>query len=44
MYLKDEYGTPVELDRSELLDKSKVHWQEQMNAWHNEFTELSRKR
>ena len=44
LYLQDEYNTPVEINRAELLKKTKQHWQEQMNAWHKEFTELSRKR
>jgi len=40
----DEYNTPIQINTQDLYKDVQMHWQEQMNAWHNEFTELSRKR
>ena len=40
----DLYGNPVKIDTRELLALSQVRWQEQMNAWLVEYTELSNKR
>lgn len=44
MVLLDEYQTPVVVTVSSLLEKATLHWQEQMNAWHVEYTEISRLR
>ena len=42
--LLDEYGNPCEVNAVSLLAQSKERWQEQMNAWHLEFTELQKQR
>ena len=42
--LEDMYNNPVSVNRSELLLKTKQHWQEQMNGWLFEFQESSRQR
>tara|TARA_R110000868_G_scaffold348867_1_gene610036 strand:+ start:193 stop:495 length:303 start_codon:yes stop_codon:yes gene_type:complete len=40
----DLYGNPVSVNRVDLLKESKQRWQEQMNAWLVELTEVSQKR
>lgn len=40
----DLYDNPIKIDTKELLAMSQQRWQEQMNAWLNEYTELSRQR
>ena len=40
----DLYGNPVKVATRELMSLSQQRWQEQMNAWHNEYTELMKKR
>jgi len=40
----DLYGNPVKINTRELLAISQARWQEQMNAWLVEYTELSNKR
>jgi hypothetical protein len=42
--LVDEYGNPVQINTLELELLAQQRWQEQMNAWLVEFTELSTKR
>jgi hypothetical protein len=42
--LVDTYGNPCQVNREELLSKSKERFQEQMNAWMVEFNEVSRQR
>lgn len=42
--LLDEYKVPVRVNVTELLEQVKMRWQEQMNAWHTEYNELSRQR
>lgn len=42
--LLDLYETPVRVKTRELYTQSQQRWQEQMNAWHEEFEELSKKR
>jgi hypothetical protein len=44
LYLKDLYDNPIEVDRQAFLDKLQQHYHEQMNAWHNEYAELQKKR
>jgi hypothetical protein len=44
MYLADVYQNPIKLDRQVFLVQAQQHYQEQMNAWHNEFEELSKNR
>lgn len=42
--LPDLYENPVQVDSKELMSMSQERWQEQMNAWHVEYEELSKKR
>lgn len=42
--LIDEYGNPCQVNRDELLTETKQRFQEQMNAWLNEFNEVNRQR
>ena len=44
LYIKDLYDNPIEVDRQVFLVKLQQHYHEQMNAWHNEYTELMKKR
>ena len=44
LYLQDLYDNPIEVDKQVFLIKLQQHYQEQMNAWHVEFTELSKQR
>jgi len=37
----DLYETPVQVNPEELRGIAMQRWQEQMNAWHLEFAELS---
>jgi hypothetical protein len=40
----DTYGNPCRVDRERLLATANARWQEQMNAWENEFEELCKER
>ena len=40
----DLYGNPVSVDRVALLKETKQRWQEQLNAWLVELTEISQQR
>jgi hypothetical protein len=40
----DLYENPVQVDTKELYAQSQQRWQEQMNAWHVEYEEMSKKR
>ena len=40
----DTYGNPCQVNRTELLHSAKERYQEQMNAWVNEYDEVSRQR
>lgn len=42
--LLDLYETPVKIKTFELLELTKQHWQEQMNAWYIEYQELNKNR
>ena len=42
--LPDLYENPVQVDSKELMTLSQQRWNEQMNAWHVEYEELSKKR
>ena len=42
--LLDLYETPVKVDTVELMALSQQRWQEQMNAWFEEYEELNRNR
>jgi hypothetical protein len=40
----DLYGNPVSINRVDLLKETKQRWQEQLNAWLVELTEISQQR
>lgn len=42
--LLDLYENPIKVSVSELLELNHQRWQEQMNAWLNEFEKLSKNR
>ena len=42
--LLDLYETPVQVRPEELRSMAMTRWQEQMNAWLTEYTELNNKR
>jgi hypothetical protein len=42
--LPDLYDNPIKIDTQELMTLSQERWNEQMNAWLIEHTELSRQR
>jgi len=42
--IEDLYGTPIKINAVALENLAHSHWQEQMNAWLIEHTELSRQR
>jgi len=42
--LVDEYGNPCKVTSLELYNMVATRWQEQMNAWYAEFTEMQSKR
>lgn len=42
--LLDLYETPVQVNTVQLLELTKQHWQEQMNAWLVEFQNLNQLR
>ena len=42
--LLDEYENPVKVDTAELKLLAEQRWQEQMNAWLVEYTEINTKR
>ena len=42
--LLDLYGNPTSVNRVDLLNETKQRWQEQMNAWLVELTEISQQR
>lgn len=44
LYIEDTYQNPIKVNRSELLDLSKQHYQIAMNAWHIQHEEIKRKR
>ena len=44
MYLEDEYNTPCKVPRHKFLSMVQERWQEQMNAWHEEFTRMQSQR
>jgi hypothetical protein len=44
MYLEDAYQNPIEVDRQVFLVQIQQHYQEQMNAWHKEYSELNQNR
>ena len=42
--LPDQYENPVMIDTKELMELSQQRWNEQMNAWHQEYEDLSKNR
>jgi len=44
MVLVDEYGNPCKVDRPELEREAIMRWQEQMNAWYQEYESLRKER
>lgn len=42
LFLEDTYNNPIKINRQELLDLCKQHYQQVMNAWHIEHEELKR--
>ena len=42
--LEDYYNTPVEVNSEKLKELAMQLWQEQMNAWHAEYNEISKNR
>ncbi len=42
--LLDLYENPVLIDTKELMTLSQERWNEQMNAWHIEYEELTKQR
>lgn len=44
LVIVDTYGNPCRVDRERLLSTATACWQEQMNAWENEFEELRKER
>ena len=44
LVLEDTYQNPIRVNREELLDLAKQHYQMAMNAWHIQHEELKRVR
>jgi bifunctional DNase/RNase len=44
LYLADLYQNPILIDRQVFLVQIQQHYQEQMNAWHQEFEALNQQR
>lgn len=44
LYLEDTYQNPVEVNRKELLEFAKQHYQTVMNTWHQQHAELKQVR
>ena len=42
--VQDLYENPIEVNAQEVCDIMKARLQEQMNAWHQEYQEVSKKR
>jgi len=42
--IEDLYQNPVKVNTKELLNLAKMHWQEQMNGWLDEFEKNSKER
>jgi hypothetical protein len=40
----DLYETPVRVNPEQLRGLAMQHWQEQLNAWHQEYAEISQNR
>jgi len=44
LYLEDTYQNPIAVNRSELLQLAREHYQQVMNTWHQQHAELKRLR
>lgn len=44
LFLADVYENPIEINRLEFYDLAKQHYQVQMNAWHQQYQEITRVR
>lgn len=44
LYLEDTYQNPVEVNRKELLESARQHYQTVMNTWHQQHAELKQVR
>lgn len=42
IFIEDVYGNPIKVDRIELLDLTKAHYQSVMNEWNIEHEKLKR--
>lgn len=42
IYLEDTYQNPVKIDRQTFLVTAQQHYQQVMNRWHNEYSELKK--
>lgn len=42
--LIDEYGNPCKVNRDDLFAEAYKRWQEQMNGWYHEYSEMQQKR
>ena len=44
LFLEDTYQNPIKIDRQELLNKCREHYQMVMNEWHCQHEEIRRAR
>ena len=44
LFLEDTYQNPVKIDRKELLNKCREHYQITMNTWHCQHEDIKRAR
>jgi hypothetical protein len=44
LFLEDTYQNPIKIDRKELLNKCREHYQMVMNTWHCQHEEIRRAR
>jgi len=44
LFLEDLYQNPIKIDRKELLNKCREHYQMVMNTWHVQHEEIRRAR
>jgi hypothetical protein len=44
LFLADVYENPVKVNRTEFYDLARQHYQVQMNAWHQQYQEITRVR
>lgn len=44
MFIEDTYQNPIQVNREEMLDLARQHYQMAMNTWHIQHEELKRAR